>query len=85
MRKLLLLLFSGIGLVTLAQKPRPTLSIHKTQEKIKVDGLLDEDVWKNSERTGDFYISTPIDTAYAQSKTEVMMTYDDKNIYVAAI
>lgn len=85
LRKIFLILFSCIGIVALAQKPRPTLSIHKTQEKIKVDGRLDEAVWEKSERTGDFYISTPIDTAYAESKTEVMMTYDDKNIYVAAI
>jgi len=46
---------------------------------------LSEGVWQQTAKAGDFYISTPIDTAYAQTKTEVMLTYDDKNIYVAAI
>ena len=61
------------------------MKIFPTSEKVVIDGLLTEAVWSNSEKVSEFYISTPIDTAYAKSKTEVMMTYDDKNIYIAAI
>ena len=71
--------------LTYAQKPTPTFSIEKTTQKIRVDGILDEEVWAPQHVAKDFYISTPVDTAYAQTKTDVMMTYDEKNIYVAAI
>ena len=69
----------------LAQKPLPSITIKKTTEKITLDGQLNEAVWSQLDRGSQFYISIPIDTAYAKSKTEVMVTYDDKNIYVAAI
>lgn len=85
LRGIFLGIFTGLFLAVLAQKPVPSMSIHKTAEKIKVDGRLEEAVWQNTNRASDFYISTPIDTAYAETKTEVMVTYDDKNLYVAAI
>ncbi|PCJ66899.1 MAG: hydrolase [Bacteroidetes bacterium] len=68
-----------------AQKSLPSIRIEKTSETIRIDGRLDEGVWKNMSKASDFYISTPMDTAFAKTKTEVMITYDDKNLYVAAI
>jgi hypothetical protein len=59
--------------------------IKKTTEKIKIDGMLDEAVWTQCFVARDFHMVQPMDTSYARSKTEVMMTYDDNNIYVAAI
>ena len=85
MRNIFLFIILGISLFGFAQKPTPSLSISETPEKITIDGILNEAVWQTADKAEEFYISTPIDTAYAKSKTQVMMTYDDKNIYVAAI
>ena len=67
------------------QNREPSIHIRKTTQSITVDGVLNETVWQQAEKAKDFFISTPIDTAFAKSKTEVMLTYDDKNIYVAAV
>jgi hypothetical protein len=61
------------------------LNIVKTDVAVKVDGLLSESCWQSSEKAKDFYQVFPFDTSYAKSKTEVMVTYDDRFFYVAAI
>ncbi len=50
-----------------------------------MDGVLNDSAWVNADVVGDFYKSKPQDTSFAETKTEVMMSYDDKFIYVAAI
>lgn len=59
------------------------LQVKKTQEEIKVDGMLDESVWQTAQKAKDFYRVTPIDTGFAKTFTEVQATYDDKNLYFA--
>jgi hypothetical protein len=61
------------------------LSISKTKEKIKIDGLLDEQIWKSVDKTSAFWQNFPYDSSEARSKTEVMVCYDHSMIYVAAI
>ncbi len=55
-----------------------------TNEKIKIDGVLDEAVWQNIEPMGEFWQYFPSDTIKAQHRTEVKMTYDNKYVYVSA-
>lgn len=55
-----------------------------TNEKIKIDGVLDEAVWQNIEPMGEFWQYFPSDTLKAQHRTEVKMTYDNKYVYVSA-
>ncbi len=52
---------------------------------MEIDGLLDEPVWSESERTSAFHRILPIDTGYAQAQTEVMIAYDETNIYMGII
>ncbi len=61
------------------------IHIYLTDEKIEVDGILDEDVWVTAERARQFQRVLPIDTGYARASTEVMLTYDDAGIYVGVI
>lgn len=60
------------------------LHITRTEEKINIDGLLDEGIWKVAEKTGKFQRVTPTDTGFAISQTEVMVACDEANIYIAA-
>ncbi len=82
------ILFNVLGFAATAQ----TLTdgarrypLKQTTEKITIDGKLDEAVWQSTPKTGNFWQQFPYDTLLAFTKTEVMMTYDSKNIYVAAI
>jgi len=61
------------------------IHIFQTDEKIIIDGILDEDVWSTAERARQFRRVLPIDTGYARAATEVMLTYDDEGLYVAAV
>lgn len=63
----------------------PTVHATWTEEKIKLDGELNEGIWMQAEMVTDFVQSFPYDTSLAETKTEVMVTYDDKNVYIAAI
>jgi hypothetical protein len=59
--------------------------IHKTSEKITVDGIMHEEVWKKAEVADQFAMVLPMDTSKAKLSTEVRMTYDDNNLYIIAI
>ncbi len=61
------------------------IHIKHTAEKISVDGVFDEETWKSAERSGKLARVTPTDTGYAIAQTEVMLSYDELNIYIAAI
>ena len=56
------------------------------QEPIKLDGLLDEEIWKDEEgwNTG-FMQYFPSDTSLADAQTKIKVAFDANNIYIAAI
>ena len=61
--------------------------IYKTTAVITVDGELSEYIWSTTDKFDDFWYGFPYDdhAVEAEYQTEVMMTYDDKYIYIAAI
>jgi hypothetical protein len=59
--------------------------ISKAIDEITIDGVLDEKSWAKSEKAKAFYMQYPADTSLSKTKTEVMMTFDDDNIYILAI
>jgi len=61
--------------------------IQRTSESIKVDGVLDESLWSTSDKISDFNYCFPVDDKRVEDElqTEVMIRYNDKHIYVAAI
>ena len=59
------------------------IHIHQTTSEIVIDGIIDEEPWAVAERATDFHRVLPIDTGYAASQTEVMVTYDKSNLYLA--
>ncbi len=73
------------GQTTPVNREKFRLPICQTTDTIVVDGLLEENVWSQAERADRFYRILPIDTGYADAQTEVMMTYDQANLYMAII
>lgn len=61
------------------------LSIEKTTEQIKIDGVLDEITWANAEVAKDFFMITPIDTGKATQFSEARLSYNDEFLYMAII
>lgn len=68
-----------------AQKKNENYKYHisKTSKAIKIDGILDDEAWKNTELATDFQMMLPMDTSKANLKTDVRMAYDDKFIYIS--
>lgn len=73
------------GQTTPVNREKFRLPIHRTSEPIEIDGILDENVWSRAEQADSFYRILPIDTGFAGAQTEVMMTYDQENVYMAII
>ncbi len=61
------------------------IHIRKTDVPVVIDGLLDDPAWQTARRVDHFHRVLPIDTGYARSQTEVMMSHDEKNLYLAVI
>ncbi len=61
------------------------ITIKKTNEKIKIDGLLDEAVWNSVSATGDFYQKYPNLSEGANPKTEVRLCYNDQFLFISAV
>ena len=55
-----------------------------TQTDIRLDGRLDEDVWRGAAQS-DFVQAEPREGQPATSQTEVWVAYDQSNLYIAAI
>ena len=84
-RAALLILFA-IPLMLNAQNTpvnRNDYRLHATKisQPVSIDGVLDEEIWSRAEKTTPFFRIQPIDTGYAKAQTEVMVAYDDDNIY----
>lgn len=60
------------------------LLVKNTSEKIKIDGVLDEQAWGKAEKLPAFWQFFPKDSVKAKFQTEILLTYDEKNIYIGA-
>ena len=45
---------------------------------------MEEQPWTDAEVAKDFFMVLPMDTSFANVKTEVRMTYDAENLYLLA-
>ncbi len=60
-------------------------TVKKMKSSITLDGVLDEPDWQAANIAENFRLVTPIDTGYPQQRTELMLTYDDKALYMGVI
>ncbi len=61
------------------------LKIKKTSEEIILDGRLDESIWEVADMAKNFSMILPQDDRKATQFSEIRMTYDNINIYLAVI
>ncbi|WP_422080223.1 DUF5916 domain-containing protein [Ulvibacterium sp.] len=69
-----------------AQKKNASYRYHikKTTLPVTIDGIGDDEVWATTDVAKDFFMVLPMDTDKANEKSEIRMTYDDRNIYLLA-
>lgn len=59
--------------------------IRRVTSPIKIDGIMDEQAWKDADVAKSFWMVLPMDTSAARALTEVRMAYDQKYVYILAI
>jgi len=91
MKKFILLLVIFYTSLIISGQENPIKNIKKTTvtafritQPIKIDGILDEDIWKNSKAITGFKQRNPDEGKPATEKTVVRIFYDDDAIYVGA-
>ena len=70
-----------------SQKINQDFKIHpkKINQKIKIDGLINEDAWEDADVAKDFFMITPTDGKKAEQESEVRILYDENYIYFGII
>jgi len=63
----------------------PEMKIRKAPGPIRLDGELDDEGWKGAARADNFAEHSPGDQTRPAVETEVLVTYDEDNLYVAWI
>src|SRR5690349_17805804 len=66
-----------------AEKARPIIIPKIDPVGMTIDGKPDEEAWKTAAVFKDFYQTSPGDNTPPSKPTEVLMMYDEKNLYVA--
>jgi hypothetical protein len=57
-------------------------TIKKSPEKIKLDGILDDEAWKEANLNGDFWMKFPVNDKLSDPATEFQATFDDHFLYI---
>ena len=65
-----------------AEKSRPQ-SVPIIAQAVTIDGKPDEEAWKSATVLKDFYQTYPGDNTAPSKPTEVLIMYDEKNLYLA--
>lgn len=69
-----------------AQELKKTIAAKRTSSPPKIDGIIDEEIWKNAPLATNFTAFQPVPDVKEDEKhkTEVYILYDDQAIYIAA-
>lgn len=59
-------------------------SAKRAIDPIKIDGIIAERTWDEAQKAGNFIQNFPNDTMTSKAQEDVMVSYDDKFLYIAA-
>ncbi len=82
---LLVILLTGISFITFSQEKDKKFVATRIQNPPQIDGILDDEVWKNLPVATGFTQTIPYNGQSATQNTEVKIVYDDYAIYVGAM
>ena len=61
-----------------------SIFVKKIDDKVLLDGVLDEALWDQAEIVTDFWQMFPTDSLRSKNETTLKLLYDDTNIYIGA-
>ena len=61
------------------------LKLKPASSEIRIDGIMDERAWEDADLASKFFMVQPMDTSFAQVRTDVKMSYDKDFLYLIAI
>jgi hypothetical protein len=86
--KVLILLITMFSLSALHGNPdiipRKIIVALKTNDQVKIDGLLNESIWKDASIGSDFIQFEPVNGKKSSFETEVRVLYDNTALYIGA-
>ena len=65
-------------------KPAPAVRAIHVSQPVRIDGKLDEEIYKTTTAISDFVQQEPDEFQPATEKTEAWIFFDDDNVYVSA-
>ena len=86
-RKLHVIILLSLALIRFGyseNKPEKNIFAVRTDQLVKIDGLLNENVWKTSDYVSGFTQLDPNEGKAPSEKTIVWIAYDDQALYIAA-
>jgi hypothetical protein len=75
---------TAAGTAKVGPKPAPTVRAHPTAQPIRIDGRLDEEIYRTTPAITDFVQQEPDEFQPATEKTEAWIFFDSDNIYISA-
>lgn len=60
-------------------------NVKKAKAEIFIDGEINEPDWELAQKADDFYKVLPVDSGFATQPSTILMTYDEKALYLAQI
>src|SRR3954463_13559018 len=70
---------------TPAPSPPPPLAAQRTAGAITLDGSIDDPGWQGAAVIDRFYETSPGDNAEPKVKTKVLVTYDERYLYLGIL
>jgi len=80
---ILILSFLFLGNLTAQLAEQEPVVVKRISSPITIDGKMDEAAWFEGRPAENFWLYFPTDSMKATVSTEIYMTFDDKNLYVA--
>lgn len=74
----------GFTFTTFAQDVKKSFEAVRTTEKIKIDGIFDEEAWSEAPILTDFVQRRPSPGVASGRKSEIRFLYDDEAVYISA-
>jgi hypothetical protein len=69
---------------TRTESDRPHIEAVEAETPVRVDGVLDDDVWSRAQPATGFVQAEPREGERATERTEVRIAYDENNLYIGA-
>lgn len=84
--QLIILLYFGFSSVLFGQNQKVITAYQiREGETLKLDGYVDDEVWKKAMVITDFLMQEPVEGGAPTEKTEIRIAYDADNLYISAI